>query len=40
MAKELVKVNENLSISNCLERNKKTSQKCYRVHSIYVMIQK
>ena len=36
MAKELVKVNENLSISKCLDEIRKQAKNVSRVHSIYV----
>ena len=36
MAKELVKVNENLSISKCLDEIRKQAKNVTRVHSIYV----
>ena len=37
MAKELVKVNENLSISKCLDEIRKQAKNVSRVHSIYVV---
>ena len=37
MAKELVKVNENLSISKCLDEIRKQAKNVSRVHSIYVI---
>ena len=37
MAKELVKVNENLSISKCLDQIRKQAKNVSRVHSIYVV---
>ena len=37
MAKELVKVNENLSISKCLDEIRKQAKDVSRVHSIYVV---
>ena len=40
MAKELVKVNENLSISNCLDEIRKQAKNVTRVHSIYVVDSK
>jgi len=40
MAKELIKVNENLSISNCLDEIRKQAKNVTRVHSIYVVDSK
>jgi len=37
MAKELVKVNENLSISKCLDEIRKQAKNVSRIHSIYVV---
>ena len=37
MAKELVSVNENLSISKCLDEIRKQAKNVTRVHSIYVV---
>ena len=40
MAKELVKVNENLNISKCLDEIRKQAKNVTRVHSIYVVDSK
>ena len=40
MAKELVKVNENLNISRCLDEIRKQAKNVTRVHSIYVVDSK
>ena len=40
MAKELVSVNENLSISKCLDEIRKQAKNVTRVHSIYVVDSK
>ena len=40
MAKELVKVYENLNISKCLDEIRKQAKNVTRVHSIYVVDSK